>query len=344
MKGIILSGGKGSRLAPITDNYPKQLVPVMGRPILFHCIENLRKADIYDIQIVLNPETGKLIEEKVRQEDFGVNISFLYQDAPRGLAHAVGINREFTGDDDFTVILGDNIFDEPLVKMVKKFYDTKADSLILIKEVDRPYDFGVVKFSEEGKAEKLVEKPKTFVSRHAIVGVYLFSKNIYKFIDQVQPSPRGELEITDAISAQVESGESVTTHILNSYWFDSGTRDGILDANKTLLIESNKFDNVDSTIRDSYLHGNIAVKEKTVIEGSNLMGPIFIGKNVRIYNSTLGPFTAIADNCIIENSEVQDSIVMESTSVRDSTLISSVIHKNLDICGKQFIINKLCGA
>jgi glucose-1-phosphate thymidylyltransferase len=341
MKGIILSGGKGSRLAPITDNYPKQLVPVMGRPILFHCIENLRKADIVDIQIVLNPETGKIIEEKVRQEDFGVNISFLYQDAPRGLAHAVGINRDFTGDDDFTVILGDNIFDEHLSKMVKKFYDSKADSLILIKEVDRPYDFGVVKFGDDGKAEKLVEKPKTFVSRHAIVGVYLFSKSIYKFIDQVKPSSRGELEITDAISAQVEGGANVTTHILNSYWFDSGTREGLLDANKTLLIESNKFDNVDSIVRDSYLHGNIAVKEKTVIEGSNLMGPIFIGKNVRIYNSTLGPFTAIADNCIIENSEVQDSIVMENTCVRDSSLVSSVIHKDLDISGKQFIINKL---
>ncbi len=341
MKGIILSGGKGSRLAPITDNYPKQLVPVIGKPILFHCIETLKKADITEIQIVLNPETGKLIEEKVHKENFGVNISFLYQDAPKGLAHAIGINREFTGDDDFTVILGDNIFDEPLSKMVNKFYANKADSLILIKEVDRPYDFGVVTFDANGRAQSLVEKPKTFVSKHAIVGVYLFNKTIYKFIDKIEPSLRGELEITDAIAAQVESKANVITHILDSFWFDSGTREGLLDANKTLLIESNKFDNVDSTVRDSYLHGNISVKEKTIIEGSNLMGPIFIGKNVKIYNSTLGPFTAISDNCVIENSEIQDSIVMENTMIRDSMLISSVMHHKLDVNGKQLIINKL---
>ncbi len=341
MKGIILSGGKGSRLAPITDDYPKQLVPVLGKPILFHCIENLRKAGIDQIQIVLSHETGKLIEERIAQENFGANISFIYQDAPLGLAHAVSINKDFTGSDDFVVVLGDNIFDESLSKMSAKFYETHADSLILIKEVDRPYDFGVVKFNADGKAERLVEKPKTFISKHAIVGVYFFNPSIYKAIDIIQPSARNELEITDAISVQVESGASVVTHILQSYWFDSGTRSGVLEANKTLLLESNKFDNVDSLIRNSYLHGNIAIRERSIIEDSNLMGPIHIGKNVRIYNSTIGPFTTIADNSVIENSELQETIVMDNASIKDSLVISSIIHRNTQIETKQMIVNRL---
>lgn len=341
MKGVILSGGKGSRLAPITDDYPKQLVPVLGKPILFHCIDNLKKAEINDVQIVLSHETGKIIEEKVKAENFDMNISFIYQDEPRGLAHAIGINKDFTGDDDFVVLLGDNILDESLFKLRRKYYDSKTDSLILIKEVDHPYDFGVVKFGADGKAEKLVEKPKEFISSYAIVGVYIFNKSIYDQIEVLKPSHRGELEITDAISNQVESNINVSTHILESYWFDSGTRAGLLEANKTLLIEANKFDNVDSNVKDSYLHGNIDIKEKTSIENSNLMGPIYIGKNVKIYNSTIGPFTTIADNCVIENCELQETIVMEDTFIKDAYCIASVVHRGMEIEGKQTIINKL---
>lgn len=341
MKGVILSGGKGSRLAPVTDNYPKQLIPVLGKPILFHCIDHLKKAGIDDICIVLSPQTGKTIEAEVAKANLGANITYIYQDEPRGLAHAVGITRDYVGDDDFIVLLGDNLFDKALADLKNDFYASKADTLILLKTVDRPYDFGVVQFDENGRAKQLVEKPKSFVSNYAIVGVYIFNNKIFNAIDSIKPSARGELEITDAIALQVNEKFNVQINVLDSYWFDSGTREGLLNANKTLLIESNKFDNVNSTIRNSYLHGKIGLREDSVVEGSNLMGPIFLGKNVRIYNSTLGPFTTVGDNCVIENSELQDTIVMENTCIRDSTLISSLIHKSMKISGKMFIINRL---
>lgn len=342
MKGVILSGGKGSRLAPITDNYPKQLVPVLGKPILFHCIEHLKKAGITEICIVLSPQTGKLIEEAIKKENFiGISIQFIYQDEPRGLAHAVGITRDFVGKDDVLVLLGDNLFDRSLGDMIESFYHNQSDSLILLKEVDRPYQFGVVKFDEQGRAEKLVEKPKEFVSNYAIVGVYIFSSKIFDAIDQIEPSSRGEFEITDAIALQVTNKLNIQTDILKSFWFDSGTREGLLDANKHLLISNHKFNNVDCTVTDSFMHGNIGLDKGSLIEKSNIMGPVFIGKNVKIFNSTIGPFTTIADNCYIENSELQETIVMEGTRVNNSQIYSSIIFKNLKIKYQPRIINEL---
>lgn len=341
MKGVILSGGKGSRLAPITDDYPKQLLPVLGKPILCHCIDHLRRAAIDSICIILSKETGHIIETELAKFDLGVNISFVYQDEPRGLAHAISLSKEFVGSDDFIVVLGDNLFEEPIMNFREKFESSDSDSLIVLKEVDRPYDFGVVKFDKNGKAEKLVEKPKDFVSNYAIIGVYLFTPKIFDAINKIAPSPRGEYEITDAIALQVEEKCNVQTTILKSYWFDSGTRVGLLDANKTMLLSTNKFDSVDATTRDSYLHGKIALKENALVESSNLMGPIYIGKNSRIFNSTIGPYTTIGDDCIIENSELQDTIVMHGTKMRDSSAISSIIHRDSVISGKAFIINEL---
>lgn len=341
MKGVILSGGKGSRLAPITDNYPKQLLSVVGKPILFHCIDYLRRADIDEICIVLSPHTGKIIEEAILNAGLDSSISFIYQDEPRGLAHAIGCTKDFIGNDDFAVLLGDNLFDKPLNDLKETFYHNKADSLLLIKEVDRPYDFGVVQFDKTGKAQRLVEKPKSFISKYAIVGVYLFNNKIFEAINILKPSPRGEFEITDAISIQVDQGLNVQTEILTSYWFDSGTRVGLLDANKTLLIDSSKFDNVNSKVKNSYLLGNIAIQSNSVIEDSNIMGPVFIGKNVIIRNATIGPFTTIADGCRIENTELQDTIVMENTIITESKIYSSVLFKDLKVRHQSLIINQL---
>lgn len=341
MKGVILSGGKGQRLAPITNNYAKQLVPVLGRPILFHCIDYMRRADINDICIILSPHTGKQIEESIAAAKFDARISFIYQEEPLGLAHAINCTKDFVGDSDFTVLLGDNLFDKPLVDLHETFYKNKSDSLILIKTVDRPYDFGVVQFDESGKAQRLVEKPKTFVSNYAIVGVYLFNSKIFDAISKIKPSGRGELEITDAISLQVETGLNVQTERLESYWFDSGTRIGLLDANKTMLIDSSKFDNVNSRVRNSYILGNVAVHNDTVIDDSNIMGPVFIGKNVKISNSIIGPFTTIADGCRVENSELQETVVMEDTRITNSKIYSSIIFRDLNIRHQPLIINQL---
>lgn len=340
MKGVILSGGKGSRLAPITDNYPKQLVPIMGKPILVHCIEYLQMAGIDEIAIIVG-DKGEMIEEEIKKHDLGLNIQYIYQDEPKGLAHAVSLAKDFTKNDDFIVLLGDNLFDKRISSLIKRYRETSADSMILLKDVTHPYDFGVVKFDEQGRAVQLVEKPKHFVSNYAIVGVYLFNQKIYEAIDNIAPSARGELEITDAIGLQVEQGMQVQTEILDSYWFDTGTRAGLLDANCRMLLSKNKVENNAKKITNSNLIGRVQTRHGTQLKDSNLMGPIYIGKNVKIINSTIGPYTTIGDNCVIENAELQSSIIMNNTNVIDSQIISSLVFKNSELFKEALTINKL---
>ena len=342
-KGVILSGGKGTRLAPITLDYPKQLLPIMGKPILFYTIEYLLKAGIYDICLIVSPETGKTIEAAVASANFDAKFSYVYQPEPLGLAHAVGMSKEFIGDsDDFVVLLGDNLFDKDLRDMMKTFKETDASSLVLLKHVDRPYAFGVVKFDEEtGKAQKLVEKPKTFVSNFAIVGVYLFKKEIFDAIDKLNPSARGELEITDAIASQVNLGQNVQTSILDSYWYDTGTLAGLIDSNKRLLLHTSKFDNFNAKVKNSYVLGNVTLEKDTVVTDSNLMGPIYVGKNVKIINSVVGPFTSIGDNCVIDNSEIQQSIIMQDSVLEGTSVISSFVYKDNILQRKPLILDKV---
>lgn len=341
MKGVILSGGKGLRLAPITKVYPKQLLPVIGKPILLHCIENLTSSGITEIAIIVGQDKGKLIEDEVNSYQLGLNIKFIYQDEPKGLAHAIGLAREFTGNDSFVVLLGDNLFDKKLFSLVENFRKSKPDTLILLKDVSNPYDFGVVKFDDNGYAVSLVEKPKEFVSNFAIVGVYLFNKKIYEAIDEVKPSARGELEITDAIALQVHKGLKVKTEQLDSFWYDTGTRDGMIDANRRMLLYASKVENLSNKISNSHLFGKLIVGKNSSIENSNLMGPIFIGKNVKIINSTIGPYTSISDNSVIENSEIQSSILMKGTSVLDSNLVSSIVFKDSRIFKEQILLNQI---
>jgi glucose-1-phosphate thymidylyltransferase len=341
MKGVILSGGKGSRLSPITDNYPKQLIPILGKPILAHCLDYMASAGIKDIAIIVGPDKGPTIEEEIKPYCKGLNVEFIYQDEPKGLAHAVGLARNFTKNEDFIVLLGDNLFDKRLSDLIERFYRTQADSLILLKDVTHPYNFGVVKFDECGKALKLVEKPKEFVSNYAIVGVYLFNQKIYQAIDMIEPSQRGELEITDAIALQVEQKQNIQTQILDSYWFDTGTREGLLDANCRMLLAENKQANLAENITESNIFGKVNIGKESFIDRSNLMGPIYIGKNVRITNSTIGPYTSIGDNCIIENAEIQSSIIMENTKVLESQSISSLVFKNTLMQKENMNISKL---
>jgi glucose-1-phosphate thymidylyltransferase len=341
MKGVILSGGKGSRLSPLTDNYPKQLIPIAGKPVLIHCIEYLQNSGITEIAIIVSDERGFAIETELKKHKLNLNIQFIYQDEPRGLAHAVGLAREFTKDEDFIVLLGDNLFDKRLMTLIQDFYSNKSDTLILLKDVTHPYNFGVVRFDKNGQAVELVEKPKHFVSNYAIVGVYIFNKKIYEAIDLIKPSPRGELEITDAIALQVSSNHKVQTNILDSYWYDTGTREGLLDANCRMLLSKKIFEAKDTNIDSSYMFGNISCGEKTQINKSNLMGPIFIGKNVKIINSTIGPYSSIGDNCIIENSEVQSSIIMHSTEIFDSKTVGTVVFKDTVMDKNPMVYNEL---
>lgn len=345
MKGVILSGGKGTRLAPLTLNYPKQMVPVLGKPILFHCIEYLRAAGIDDIGIILSPQTGPLIEEKIAQEDFsGLKLTYIYQEEPLGLGHAVYQAKDFIGDtDDFIVLLGDNLFNQDLSELIDKYKTTNADSLILLKEVERPYNFGVAKFNEDGKVEALVEKPKTKVSNFAIVGSYIFNKKIFDYIEKTKPSARGEVELTDAIAHEVDADLNVQTSILENYWFDTGTREGLLDANKKILLSSDFIQKGELEVRNSHLVGKVQLGHGSTVINSNLMGPIFVGKNCRIENSVIGPFTCISDNCSIIDGELQETILMESSEVRESTVVSSVLFKDSLTLNVSEMINKIVG-
>lgn len=341
MKAVILSGGKGMRLAPITTNFPKQLVPVCGKPILVHCLEYLQRADIKEVAIILSVQTGHMIEETLKNYNFSLSIEYIYQDEPLGLAHAVNLAKDFVADDDFIMLLGDNLFDKELKPMIDDFYAKKSDSAILLKDVTHPYDFGVVKFDENGKAVKLVEKPKEFVSNYAIVGVYIFKNLIFDAISKIKPSARGELEITDAIAYQVEEGKNVTISKLESYWYDTGSKKGLLDANKMHLITIKKVDNINSNIRNSHLLGKVNVEEGSIIDNSSLMGPIHIGKNVKIIDSIIGPYTSVSDNTVVINSEVQSSILMNDLEVKDSQVIDSVIFKEMKINNESLVIDSI---
>lgn len=341
MKGVILSGGKGLRLAPITKVYPKQLLPIQGKPILLHCIENLINSGIHEIAVIVGHDKGSIIEAEINSYGLGINIKYIYQDEPRGLAHAIGLAKEFTGDDSFIVLLGDNLFDKKLFSLVENYKKNLPDTLILLKDVSNPYDFGVVKFDQNGYAVSLVEKPKEFVSNYAIVGVYLFNQKIYDAIETIKPSARGELEITDAIALQVNNGLKVKTELLDSFWFDTGTLAGMIDANKRFLLSSSKIENQANRINGSNLFGKLSIGKNSSIDKSTLMGPIFIGNNVKIINSTIGPYTSIGDNTVIENSEIQSSIVMHGAKVFDSSLICSLIYKESNIIKEQILLNQI---
>ncbi len=341
MKGVILSGGKGSRLAPITDNYPKQLVPILGKPILLHSIEYLEAAGVNDIAIIVSPETGHMIESELKSYILNTKVSFIYQDEPRGLAHAIALAENFTHGDDFIVLLGDNLFDKKVIDLVQRFQNSQADTLILLKDVAQPFNFGVVKFDEQGRATQLVEKPKFFVSNYAIVGVYIFNNKIFKAIQEIKPSARGEYEITDAIAKQVEKKELVQTSVLESYWFDTGTRDGLLDANCRMLLSAKQTTSSQMNVRHSHLIGKINSGEASIAQNSVIMGPVQIGKNVKIINSTIGPYTSISDNVVIENSEIQNSIIMENSQVISSQIIASVLAANSYLSKEEIRLKEL---
>jgi glucose-1-phosphate thymidylyltransferase len=343
MKGVILSGGKGTRLAPVTLDYPKQLLPVMGKPILFYTIEYLLEAGINEICIIVSPETGSLIEAAVKQKSFPATFEFVYQAEPLGLAHAVGMSKGFIDDgDDFVVLLGDNLFDKKLHSLITTFKETDASSLVLLKEVDRPYAFGVVQFDPEtGKAQKLVEKPKTFVSKYAIVGVYLFKYEIFDAIANLNPSARGELEITDAIAAQVDLGQNVQTSVLDSFWYDTGTLPGLITSNTRLLIANKNFDNRGADVRDSYLLGDVFIAEGSVIQNCNIMGPVYIGPNTVIKNSTIGPFTSISENTILEDVEVQQSLIMQNCHLERTKIVSSFVYKDTKVKDHDLVLDEI---
>lgn len=315
MKGLILSGGKGTRLRPITLTIPKQLVPVAGKPILYYVIEHLLQANIKEIGIIIAPETGEEIKKKVLEENFPADIEFILQEKPEGLAHAVKIARDYLGDSPFVMYLGDNLLGEGITDIVEKFKKGNIDSIILLKEVENPSSFGVAVLDNENKKViKLVEKPKEKISNLALVGVYLFNYKIFSAIEKIKPSFRGELEITDAIQELINSGANVECKILSSWWLDTGKKDDLLSANTIVLDEYVKRE-IKGTVENSEIIGRVKIEENARILNSKIRGPAVIGSNAVVENSFIGPYTTIGRNTKIINSSIEHSVILENVYI-----------------------------
>lgn len=324
MKGLILSGGKGTRLRPLTYTRAKQLLPLANKPVLFYAIEALIEAGITDIAIIVG-DTHIEIEEAVSQHQWGpeVHISFIQQEAPLGLAHAVKIAQEFMGDDRFVMFLGDNLIGESLTPIIKHFNAPESGyhCNILLTEVPDPTHFGVAEvesITDAGnlRVKRLVEKPKVPPSNLALVGVYLFDSSIFTAVNAIQPSPRGELEITDAIQWLLEHGYDVRAQKLSGYWIDTGKMEDILDANRQILMDIEASIHPDAFVSDdSSLSGVVVLQKGARIENSVVRGPAIIGENTVIRNAYIGPFTSVYHDARVENSEVEFSILLEHSVV-----------------------------
>ena len=331
MKALILSGGKGTRLRPITHTSAKQLVPVANKPILFFAIEAIRSAGIRDIGIIVG-ETAAEIEAAVGDgAAFGVQTTYIRQEAPLGLAHAVKIAEPFLGDSSFVMYLGDNFIKDGITSLVREFEDERPNSQILLARVPNPSDFGVAEIVG-GKVVGLEEKPKHPKSDYALVGVYMFDATIFEAVKAIRPSARGELEITDAIQHLITSGRDVRSHVIKGWWKDTGKLEDMLEANRVALsgIERRIEGSVDERTR---LIGDVIVEKGAVIQNSELRGPLIIGAGTLVQDSYVGPFTAVAHSCRIVASEIEFSIVLEESRLEHlhRRVEGSLIGKNVRI-------------
>jgi glucose-1-phosphate thymidylyltransferase len=320
MKALILAGGAGTRLRPITHTRAKQLVPVANKPILFYGIEAMVSAGITEIGVIVGDTRDEVMAALGDGSAFGASITFIPQDEPLGLAHCVLIAREFLADDDFVMYLGDNLLEQDLAAFVAAFESARSESgpgpsaQILLKQVPDPQRFGIATLDGDGNVVQLVEKPEVPPSDLALVGVYLFTPRIHDAVASIAPSPRGELEITDAIQWLIDQDEQVRCELLTGWWIDTGKLTPLLEANRLLLetIETRLDGHVDA---ESTIDGRVVVAEGARIVNSTIRGPVAIGPNTRIIDSFVGPFSAIGADCVVDRSEVEHSVLMDHSSV-----------------------------
>ncbi|MBC7334308.1 MAG: glucose-1-phosphate thymidylyltransferase [Actinobacteria bacterium] len=330
MKALILSGGHGTRLRPLTYSQQKQLIPVANKPVLFYAIEDVIEAGIHDIGIIVGPNKEQVIEA-VKSVDWEANIEFIYQGEPLGIAHAIKVAQYWIRDSDFVVYLGDNILREGIVKHLEHFKKGNFDASILLCEVPNPQRFGVAELSEDGKTiKRLIEKPKVPPSNLALVGIYFFKPIVFEAISHLKPSWRGELEITEAIQWLIDHGYRVGWTKVENWWKDTGKPEDILDANRLILDDIKKDIKVKTKAK---IIGRVIVEEGTEIdENTVIKGPAIIGKNCKLRNAYIGPYTSIGDNCVIENTEIEDSVILEGTEIKcGGRIVESLIGRNVKI-------------
>ena len=315
MKGLILSGGKGTRLRPLTYTSAKQLVPVANKPVLFYGIEALVAAGIKDIGIVVGDTQAEIRAAVGDGAAWGAKVSYIEQDAPRGLAHAVKISQDFIGNDPFVMYLGDNLLNRGIVEFVEQFVKEKPAAQILLTPVPDPQMFGVAEL-EGDKVRRLVEKPKEPKSNLALVGVYMFGPEIFNSVKNIKPSFRNELEITDAIQDLIDRGLRVNPHLVSGWWKDTGKLEDMLEANRLILetLTTRIEGKVDAASR---IEGIVVIENGAIVESSVVRGPAVIGPGARIVNAYVGPFTSIGRDVEINRSEIEHSIVLEGSLIHD---------------------------
>jgi glucose-1-phosphate thymidylyltransferase len=331
MKGLILSGGRGTRLRPLTYTSAKQLVPVANKPVLFYGIEALAEAGIREIGIVVGDTQAEIRAAVGDGSAWGVSITYIEQDAPRGLAHAVLISEPFLGDEPFVMYLGDNLLNKGITTFVDEFVREKPAAQILLARVPDPQMFGVAELSE-GRVIGLVEKPAEPKSDLALVGVYMFSAAVFDAVKSIRPSFRNELEITDAIQHMIDRGLEVRPHIVDGWWKDTGKLEDMLEANRLILDRIER--RVDGTVdAESRVEGKVIVEAGAVIENSVVRGPAVIGARAKIVNAYVGPFTSIMSDAEVRDSEIEHSIVLEGSRISNlaTRIEDSLIGKNVRI-------------
>ncbi|MGO9488534.1 MAG: glucose-1-phosphate thymidylyltransferase [Solirubrobacteraceae bacterium] len=337
LKGLILSGGKGTRLRPITHTSAKQLVPVANKPVLFYGIEAMAQAGIREVGIIIAPETGPEIEAAAGDGTrFGLRISYIVQDQPLGLAHAVLTAERFLGSSPFVMYLGDNLLQGGISELVAAFRENQPDALILLTPVPDPQNYGVAELAQApdgqiGSVRRLVEKPAEPATDLALVGVYMFTASVHDAARAIEPSARGELEITDAIQHLVDAGLRVEPHIVQGWWKDTGRLEDMLEANRLIL--DNLVGRVEGELLDSHIDGRVVVERGARLERTRVRGPAVIGAGSVLKDCYVGPYTSIGEDCLISGAEVEHSILLAGCTVcdLDGRMESSLLGRNVTI-------------
>ncbi len=331
VKGLVLSGGLGTRLRPLTYTGAKQLVPIANKPVLFYALEDLVEAGITDLAIVVGDTHAQIRAAVGDGSRFGARVTYLPQDAPRGIAHGILIAREFLGDDRFVLFLGDNFLREGIVPFADSFRRGEANAEILLYRVPNPQDFGVAEM-RDGQVVRVVEKPADPPSDLAVIGIYFFDRHVHDVVARLAPSARGELEITDTIQGLIDAAYTVRPHVVNGWWIDTGKKDDMLEANR-LILETLERDLAGSLDAASQALGKVVIGAGASVCNSVIRGPAIVGPGTRILDAYVGPFTSIDRDCLIQGCEIEHSIVLDGARLVDvpGRIEDSLIGRNAEI-------------
>ncbi len=338
MKALVLAGGTGTRLRPLTHSMAKQLVPVANKPVLHYVMQHLADAGLRQVGVVISPETGGQIKAALELNPWGLDFTFIVQSQPLGLAHAIKVARGFLGDEPFVMYLGDNLIGQGIRDFTRSLVEDGADAAILLKEVTDPRMFGVAVTDREGRVLRLVEKPVDPPSRLALVGVYCFTPAIHQIVETLRPSPRGELEITDAIQRLLAQGRRISSTILSGWWLDTGKKDDLLEANRIVLDQWVERDLRGEVDPGSRVDGRVALAAGARLVSAAVQGPAVIGEGAVIERSLVGPYASIGSGCVVTNSAIERSVVMEGVQVLGVTRLED------SIVGRNSIVRRADGA